>query len=450
MQVAAPKLLLIDDDECFLRLMSIRLQGDGYEVTGVSNAAQALRLTYNNRFDVVLSDLRMPGMDGLSLFDELLQRNRDLPLILMTAHGTIKDAIAATKRGVFSFITKPIDHQELQKVLTEAVSQSTQKLEPSPWQDKIVTRSPTMLHMLKQAQKIADKNINVHISGALGTGKKLLAQTMHESSARKDEPFIRVNCAALSDDALELQLFGVKQRKASDTNVLDIQGPEGAFIQAHRGTLLLEDVGDISVDLQVKLLNVLQEQRVSPINSSKVYEIDVRIMSTSRQSLSGLVQTGDFRDDLFYLLNVLNFDLPELKDRFEDIPLLAEHFLYRCAAKHNISHLKLADNAVTALTKAYWPGNVQQLDSIIERCVALTTSEIIPATLVEQALSQEDKYWPTLTEARDSFEYEYLCRLLTLTEGNVTKASDLAGRNRSDMHKLMKKHGLVAQEFRLV
>jgi two-component system response regulator GlrR len=444
MEQAKPKLLLIDDDECLLRLMSIRLEGEGFDVTSVNNATHALRLTYNNAYDVVLSDLRMPGMDGLNLFDEILLKHRDLPVILMTAHGTIKDAVAATQRGVYSFLTKPVDHKELRKTLLKAVSQTTRQSSIGEWCAEIVTRSPDMIRLLKQAGQVADKNVSVLISGASGTGKELLAKAIHNASDRRDKPFVAINCGALPEDLLESELFG--HVKGSYTGAF--KDTNGLFREADGGTLFLDEIGDMPLSLQVKLLRALQERSVRPVGSSQSIEIDVRIISATHKDLQEAMKINEFREDLFYRLNVVNLEIPPLKERFEDIPILAEYLLRQSAEKHGIDVIKFADDAITLMTKFDWPGNVRQLVNVVERCVALTNSQIIPASLVEQALSQENKYWPTLTEARDSFEYEYLCRLLQLTEGNVTKASDLAGRNRTDMHKLMKKHGLVAADFR--
>lgn len=439
-----PKLLLIDDDECLLRLMSIRLEGEGFDVTSVNNATHALRLTYNNAFDVVLSDLRMPGMDGLNLFDEILAKNRDLPVILMTAHGSIKDAIAATQRGVYSFLTKPVDHKELRSTLLKAISDTSRENDIGDWCSEIVTRSPDMIRLLKQAEQVADKNVSVLISGASGTGKELLAKAIHKASDRRNEPFVAINCGAMPEDLLESELFG--HVKGSYTGAF--KDTIGLFREADGGTLFLDEIGDMPVSLQVKLLRALQERTVRPVGSSQSIEINVRIISATHKDLQKAMKDGEFREDLFYRLNVVNLEIPNLKERFEDIPILAEHLLRQSAEKHDIDVLKFSNDAITLLTKSDWPGNVRQLVNVVERCVALTNSQIVPVNLVEQALSQENEYWPTLTEARDSFEYEYLCRLLQLTDGNVTKASDLAGRNRTDMHKLMKKHGLIAANFR--
>jgi two-component system response regulator GlrR len=434
---------LVDDDESLLRLMSIRLEAEGFEVMSVDNGTQALRLMFNNEFDVVLSDLRMPGMDGLALFDEILQQHIDLPVVLMTAHGTIKDAVEATQRGVFSFLTKPVDHDELRRILFKAIAQ-TRKNDLGDWSSEIITRSPDMIKLLKQAEQIADKNVSVLINGASGTGKELLAKAIHKASSRADKSFVAINCGALPENLLESELFG--HAKGAFTGA--VQANPGLFREADGGTLFLDEIGDMPMSLQVKLLRALQERSIRPVGSTSSIDVDVRIISATHKDLQDAMQENEFREDLYYRLNVVNLDIPKLKDRFEDIPLLADYLLKESAKKHAINVIKFADDAMSMLTKADWPGNVRQLVNVVERCVALTNTKIIPASLVEQALSQETEYWPTLTEARDSFEYRYLCRLLQLTDGNVTRASDMAGRNRTDMHKLMKKHGLNAADFR--
>lgn len=441
---ARPKLLLVDDDECLLRLMEIRLNQEGFDVTSVASPVHALRLTYNNDFDVVLSDLRMPGMDGLSLFDVILQKHPNLPVVLMTAHGTIKDAVEATQRGVFSFLTKPVDHTELRKILTRAVSQTAREPDLGDWSADIVTRSHQMVALLKQAKQVADKNVSVLITGASGTGKELLAKAIHNASNRRDQPFVAINCGALPEDLLESELFG--HVKGSYTGAH--RSTVGLFREADGGTLFLDEIGDMPLSLQVKLLRALQERCVRPVGSSQSINIDVRIISATHMDLHQAMSDAQFREDLYYRLNVVHLSIPTLNERFEDIPLLAEYLLKNSAEKHDIDVLKFSDEAITLLTKSEWPGNVRQLVNVVERCVALTTTNIIPASLVEQALSQVSQRWPSLTEARDSFEYEYLCRLLKLTDGNVTRASELAGRNRTDLHKLMKKHGLAAADFR--
>lgn len=439
----APRLLLVDDDENLLRLLTIRLQGEGYEVSAMTNATQALRLMFNNNFDVVLSDIRMPGLDGLSFFDEILHRYANLPVVLMTAHGTIKDAVAATQKGVFGFLTKPIDHDELRKVLSKATQKNT-KSDIGHWCKEIVTRAPEMTKLLHQAHRIAIKNVSVLINGASGTGKELLAKAIHKASDRADKPFVAINCGALPENLLESELFG--HTKGAFTGA--VQSTTGLFREAHGGTLFLDEIGDMPTSLQVKLLRAIQERTVRPVGSANTIDIDVRIISATHKDLQKEMEAGRFREDLYYRLNVVNLRIPSLKERFEDIPLLTDHLLKQSAKRHGVKATRFSSDALDLLVTSDWPGNVRQLVNVVEQCVALTQTSVIPLSLVEQALSELSQSWPTLTEARDSFEYQYLCRLLQLADGNVTRASELAGRNRTDMHKVLKKHGLNAADFR--
>lgn len=438
-----PNLLLVDDDKSLLRLLTIRLEGEGYEVTAVEDGQSALRKLQNDNYDVVLSDLRMPGLDGLSLFEEIMGIRKDIPVILMTAHGTIADAVAATQRGVFGFLPKPVDHDELRTLLQKALSQS-QAAQPGDWAKDIITRSPEMLNVLDQAFRIAQREVSVLISGASGTGKELLANAIHKASNRSDKPFVAINCGALPENLLESELFG--HAKGAFTGA--VAAHPGLFREADGGTLFLDEIGDMPMTLQVKLLRALQERQIRPVGSSKHVDIDVRIISATHKDLHKEMEEGTFREDLYYRLNVVNLKLPSLKSRSEDIPLLARSLLQQSAQRHGVNVSQFSDDAMQQLVTSSWPGNVRQLVNVVEQCVALTQTPVIPLHLVEQALSATKQSWPTLTEARDAFEQQYLHKLLKMTDGNVTRAAELAGRNRTDMHKLMKKHELDAADFR--
>ncbi|AFV84885.1 sigma 54-interacting transcriptional regulator [Alteromonas mediterranea] len=438
-----PNLLLVDDDKSLLRLLTIRLEGEGYDVTAVEDGQSALRKLQNDSFDVVLSDLRMPGLDGLSLFEEIMGIRKDIPVILMTAHGTIADAVAATQRGVFGFLPKPVDHDELRTLLQKALSQS-QAAQPGDWAKDIITRSPEMLNVLDQAFRIAKREVSVLISGASGTGKELLANAIHKASNRSDKPFVAINCGALPENLLESELFG--HAKGAFTGA--IAAHPGLFREADGGTLFLDEIGDMPMTLQVKLLRALQERQIRPVGSSKHVDIDVRIISATHKDLHKEMEESTFREDLYYRLNVVNLKLPSLKSRSEDIPLLARSLLQQSAQRHGVNVSQFSDDAMQQLVTSSWPGNVRQLVNVVEQCVALTQTPVIPLHLVEQALSATKQSWPTLTEARDAFEQQYLHKLLKMTDGNVTRAAELAGRNRTDMHKLMKKHELDAADFR--
>ena len=441
--VDKPQLLLVDDDKSLLRLLTIRLEGEGYQVTAVEDGQSALKKLQNDSYDVVLSDLRMPGLDGLSLFEEIMGIRKDIPVILMTAHGTIADAVSATQRGVFGFLPKPVDHDELRTLFQKALSQS-QAAQPGDWAKDIITRSPDMLNVLDQAYRIAQREVSVLISGASGTGKELLANAIHKASNRNNKPFVAINCGALPENLLESELFG--HAKGAFTGA--VSAHPGLFREADGGTLFLDEIGDMPMTLQVKLLRALQERQIRPVGSSKHVDIDVRIISATHKDLHKEMEEGTFREDLYYRLNVVNLKLPSLKARSEDIPLLARSLLQQSAQRHGVNVSQFSDDAMQQLVTSSWPGNVRQLVNVVEQCVALTQTPVIPLHLVEQALSATKQSWPTLTEARDAFEQQYLFKLLKMTDGNVTRAAELAGRNRTDMHKLMKKHELDAADFR--
>ncbi len=435
-----PRLLLVDDDPSLLRLLTLRLEGEGYQVISAASAEAALPLLAKNSVDIVLSDLRMPGLDGMSLFDEIAKRYPGLPVVLMTAHGSIPEAVAATQRGVFGFLTKPLNNTELRDILQRAAHQSVP--EQAEWREDIITRSPRMAELLEQSYRVAQRDVSVLITGASGTGKELLARAIHKASPRASQPFVAINCGALPEHLLESELFG--HTKGAFTGA--VTEHNGLFREADGGTLFLDEIGDMPVSLQVKLLRALQERQIRPVGSAKTMPINVRVLSATHRDLQQAMQENSFREDLYYRLNVVNLQLPSLEQRPEDIPLLARHVLQQSARRHQVEVNRFSDDAMQLLATAKWPGNVRQLVNVVEQCVALTHSPVIGAAQVEQALSQNSSYWPTLTEARDQFERQYLIRVLQMTEGNVTRAAELAGRNRTDFYKLLKKHELSAAQ----
>jgi two-component system, NtrC family, response regulator GlrR len=436
-----PRLLLVDDDPSLLRLLTLRLEGEGYHVISADSAEAALPLLAKNSVDVVLSDLRMPGLDGMSLFDEIAKRYPGLPVVLMTAHGSIPEAVAATQRGVFGFLTKPLNTTELRDILQNAVHQSVP--EQAEWREDIITRSKLMEALLEQSYRVAQRDVSILITGASGTGKELLAKAIHKASPRSSKAFVAINCGALPEHLLESELFG--HTRGAFTGAVTEHG--GLFREADGGTLFLDEIGDMPVSLQVKLLRALQERQIRPVGSSKTIPINVRVLSATHRDLQQAMQDGSFREDLYYRLNVVNLQLPGLEQRPEDIPLLARHVLQQSVQRHQVDVSRFSDDAMQLLATAKWPGNVRQLVNVVEQCVALTHSPVIAAAQVEQALSQDSSYWPPLTEARDQFERQYLIRVLQMTEGNVTRAAELAGRNRTDFYKLLKKHELSAAQI---
>ncbi|HHQ2502942.1 TPA: two-component system response regulator GlrR [Klebsiella pneumoniae] len=437
------RLLLVDDDPGLLKLLGMRLVSEGYSVVTAESGPEALRVLGREKVDLVISDLRMDEMDGLQLFSEIQKGHPGMPVIILTAHGSIPDAVAATQQGVFSFLTKPVDKDALYKAIDEALEQRSPATDEA-WRQAIVTRSPLMLRLLEQAGMVAQSDVSVLINGQSGTGKEIVAQAIHNASPRHDKPFVAINCGALPEQLLESELFG--HARGAFTGA--VSNREGLFQAAEGGTLFLDEIGDMPVALQVKLLRVLQERKVRPLGSNRDIEINVRIISATHRDLPKAMARGEFREDLFYRLNVVNLKIPPLSERTEDIPLLANHLLRQSADRHKPFVRAFSSDAMKRLMAAKWPGNVRQLVNVIEQCVALTSSPVIGDALVEQALEGENTALPTFMEARNQFELNYLRKLLQITKGNVTHAARMAGRNRTEFYKLLSRHELDANDFK--
>lgn len=437
------RLLLVDDDPGLLKLLGMRLVSEGYSVLTAESGPEALRTLSRDKVDLVVSDLRMDEMDGLQLFSEIQKVQQGMPVIILTAHGSIPDAVAATQQGVFSFLTKPVDKDALYKAIDDALEQSAPTTDER-WRQAIVTRSPLMERLLEQAGMVAQSDVSVLINGQSGTGKEIVAQAIHNASPRRDKPFVAINCGALPEQLLESELFG--HARGAFTGA--VSNREGLFQAAEGGTLFLDEIGDMPVALQVKLLRVLQERKVRPLGSNRDIDIDVRIISATHRDLPKAMARGEFREDLFYRLNVVNLKIPPLAERTEDIPLLANHLLRQSADRHKPFVRAFSTDAMKRLMAAKWPGNVRQLVNVIEQCVALTSSPVISDALVEQALEGENTALPTFVEARNQFELNYLRKLLQITKGNVTHAARMAGRNRTEFYKLLSRHELDANDFK--
>ena len=431
-------LLLVDDDPGLLKLLGMRLVSEGYSVVTAESGPEALRVLTRERVDLVVSDLRMDEMDGLQLFAEIQKAQPGMPVIILTAHGSIPDAVAATQQGVFSFLTKPVDKDALYKAIDDALEQSSPATDER-WRQAIVTRSPQMLRLLEQAGMVAQSDVSVLIIGQSGTGKEIVAQAIHNASPRHEKPFIAINCGALPEQLLESELFG--HARGAFTGA--VSNREGLFQAAEGGTLFLDEIGDMPVALRV-----LQERKVRPLGSNRDIDIDVRIVSATHRDLPKAMARGEFREDLFYRLNVVNLKIPPLSERAEDIPLLANHLLRQSADRHKPFVRAFSTDAMKRLMAAKWPGNVRQLVNVIEQCVALTSSPVISDALVEQALEGENTALPTFVEARNQFELNYLRKLLQITKGNVTHAARMAGRNRTEFYKLLSRHELDANDFK--
>ena len=439
------KILLVDDDPGLLRLLSIRLRAEDYEVEAVESAEKALAILNRFRPDLVITDLRMDKMDGIGLLKELQSCAPGLRVLIITAHGTIPDAVTATQSGAFGFLTKPIDKDELIETVERAMQVSGASNVDEDWASEIITRNQGLREILAQAKMVAATDARVLINGESGTGKELLARAIHRASPRSDKPFVAINCSAMAENLLESELFG--HEKGAFTGAT--RSHKGLFQAAEGGTLLLDEIGDMPMRLQVKLLRVLQENQVRPVGSTEAIQVDVRVISATHRDLQEMMREGNFREDLYYRLNVVNIGLPTLDDRREDIPLLVSHFLQEVAKEAGQERKVYAPEAVELLVTAEWPGNVRQLYNIVRQNVALSRSPVISGELVQSSLGEHGGKLPSFSEARDEFTRNYLSQILQITTGNVSQAARLAKRNRTDFYKLLARHDLNPDSFKI-
>lgn len=444
-----PTVLVVDDDEDLLKLLSIRLRREGFAVATATSGAAALKRLADLQPAAVVTDLKMEGLDGLELLSEIDARYPVLPVIMMTAHGTIPDAVKATHKGAYAFLTKPIDAEELVACLRRVTSlhdtedSGVRKPEQvAPWRSGIITRSATMESVLQQAELAGASEASILIESESGTGKELLARAIHAASPRADCAFVTVNCSAIPDTLFESEVFGHVKGAFTGAH----RDRVGLFQQAHEGTLFLDEVGDMPLNGQTRLLRALQERTVRPVGSDRDISVDVRVIAATHHDLEADIRNNRFREDLYYRLNVIKLRLPPLARRREDIPLLAEHFLQKFSDDGLARGF--SPDAMERLVAAAWPGNVRQLANVVHHCVVLSRSKLISASLVDHALQGKIQRQASFADARDRFELDYLSSLLKSTEGNVAQAARLAERNRSEFYKLLKKHGLDPAEFR--
>lgn len=440
-------ILLVDDDADILKLLSLRLSAAGYLVQAVDSGEKALAALAASRPDLIITDLKMGGMDGMSLFEEVRKQAPMLPVIILTAHGTIPDAVSATRRGVFGFQPKPFDGKQLLEQVEQALrlSGSGPGTIEEDWRREFVTQSPKMENVLHQARLVAQSDASVFIQGASGTGKELLARAIHRASRRADGPFVAVNCAAIPENLLESELFG--HRKGAFTGA--IYDHKGLVPAADGGTLFLDEIGDMPLSLQAKLLRVLQDHEVRPVGATQGMPVDVRVISATHRDLDAQMKGARFREDLYYRLNVVSLVLPPLAERREDIIPLAMHYLKSTAERYKKDVRAFAPEALELLLAAAWPGNVRQLVNAVEQMVALCPFGVVPASLAQQALKEQPTPLASLEQARSAFEREYLVRILRMTGGNVTHAAKLAQRNRTEFYKLLERHQLESKMFKL-
>jgi two-component system response regulator GlrR len=444
-----PKILIVDDDTDLLELLAIRLTAAGYKTETVQSAEAALNHLAVSRPQLVISDMQMSGMDGMTLFEHIHRTLPTLPVIILTAHGTIPDAVTAVQRGVFGYLAKPFDSKTLLANISQAlrfvpVASSQNEASRADWRRSIITQSAVMENLLTKAGLVAEGDASVLIYGESGVGKELFARAIHDSSKRRQQPFVAINCGAIPEQLLESELFG--HVKGSFTGA--VRDHKGLFQLAEGGTVFLDEIGDMPVLLQVKLLRVLQERHVRPVGSTQSIPVDVRIISATHRDLKAEIASGNFREDLYYRLDVVALTIPMLSQRREDIPLLAKHFLGIFSAKYEKNINGFAPEAMEMLISASWPGNVRQLMNVVEQCIVLSTAPLISPMLVYDAMHKEEEQLVSFEDARRSFERDYLVRVLKITGGNVTQAARLAKRNRTEFYKLLQRYQLEPSFFK--
>ncbi len=442
------RILIVADDPDLLRLLTFRLEGADYAVESADSAERALARLSVAIPQVVITDLRMSGMDGMALFENIHKSNPALPVIILTAHGSIPDAVAATQRGVFGYLTKPFDSKDLLQQVEKAVAVSGGRNAKvngeADWRAEIITRSLAVESILGKAKLVAGSDASVLVRGESGTGKELLARAIHKASPRAAKPFVAINCGAIPEQLLESELFG--HMRGSFTGAA--RDYKGLFQAAEGGTVFLDEIGDMPLPLQVKLLRVLQDKEIRPIGTTQTIPVDVRIISATHRNLEEAIKAGSFREDLYYRLNVVSFGLPALSERREDIPVLATHFLNQLVDRYKKPLNGFASEAMEILVKSAWPGNVRELYNVVEQAVALSTTSIITPALVDSAMRGQSAELSSFESARSEFERDYLAKLLKITGGNVTQAAKLAKRNRTEFYKLLQRHHLDPKLFK--
>ena len=433
------RILLIDQDVESRRLMIARLGAVEYIVESADSGAEALDRCVQSRPNLVISDLHLNDMDGLALLKELKSRWPALTVIIVTAHGTIAQAVQATQCGAFGFLVKPVEKAELLGQVQRAVAASTFTLTKGDWRADIVSRSQLMEERLGLANRAAGSEAPVLLTGENGTGKEFLARAIHAASSRRGASFVAVHCEGAREDALELELFGTPRRGGSGT------AGDGAIDAARGGTLLLDEIGLLPIRLQAKLLEALS--RPLAAEQRDTHFPNPRLISTTSVDLRKSMEAGAFRQDLYYHINVLPIEIPPLGRRREDIPLLVSHFLEQATEEGGAKKIYSPD-AIELLATTDWPGNVRQLFDLVKQNVALSHGKIMSKEFVERSLGSEATKVPTYDEARDAFARNYLTHNLRSTSGNVSESARLAKRNRTDFYKLLARYRLEPDDFK--
>lgn len=452
------KILVVDDDPSLRMLMKIRLEASGYQLTLADSGAAALERAAEESFGAALVDMRLGDTDGITLLEKMLLKQPSLPVIIVTAHGSIANAVEATRKGAYDYITKPFDPKDLLHRIENALEMRRLKGEVERLRtlveeryhfDNIIASSAKMQHVLRQVAQIAVTDSTVCLYGESGTGKELIARALHVASRRANGPFVPINCGAIPEGLLENELFG--HTKGAYTGA-DRTHP-GLLLQAEGGTLFLDEISELPQSLQVKFLRVLQEREFYPLGAGQPVKVDLRLVAATNQDLARLVTEGKFREDLYYRIHVIPVTLPPLRDRSEDIPLLASFFLQRFNREMIKEVTGFSPEALRQLMLYDWPGNVRELANVMERAVVLCTNCLITPDLLllgrkEVREGSGKSTLEPMREAREKFEKSYLVQVLTASKGNVSRAAEFAGKDRAEFYRLIRKHALDPSVFK--
>ncbi|MEN6375158.1 MAG: sigma-54 dependent transcriptional regulator [Smithella sp.] len=448
------RLLVVDDDLNILKVLKMRLESEGYQVETASDIAGAKELAVKNEYELAILDMKFTGGNGIELMKNIHEVDRDLPIIILTAHGTIESAVEAMKEGAYIYLTKPFDHRELLLQIKNGIEKSNLSREVKRLRniinkdyiiENIVGRSNSMKQVFDLTILAAQSNTNVFISGESGTGKGMIARALHQLSDRKDKPFVSLNCASIPETLLESELFGFE--KGAFTGA--VNNKKGLFLQADRGIIFLDEISEIPLSMQGKLLKALEEKEFYPLGSQKPVKVDIRIVSASNKDIEKEVENGNFRSDLFYRIHVIPIRMPPLRERKDDIPLLVEYFLGKSAAKMNKQIKSISPQALKKIMMYPWPGNVRELENVIECAAVLARDDVINEDmLVIQNPKMDEGVFLSFKESKNDFERNYLMDLMKISKGNVSQAAKIAGKYRADLYALLEKHDLNPLDFR--
>jgi two-component system nitrogen regulation response regulator NtrX len=448
-----PNVLIVDDESAIRESLQGVLEDEGYKTAAVGSGEACLECLGTQSFDVVLLDIWLPGMDGLDTLEQIRALADAPEVIIISGHATIETAVRATKLGAFDFLEKPLSVDRTLTLVKHAADAKKLRLENRDLKRQLAPRSVIvgesipMKALRQQIQLMAPTNGRVLIFGESGTGKELVAQAIHAQSPRKDEMFVEVNCAAIPEDLIESELFG--HRRGSFPAAAD---KEGKFLKANGGTLFLDEVGDMSLKTQSKVLRTLEEQNFTPVGGDEPVTVDTRVIASTNKDLEEEISRGNFREDLFYRLNVIPFSVPPLRERKEDIPLLARHFLKEFSGQYGRRPREITDDAIETLMRYSWPGNVRELRNVIERIVIMnpTTTRFerkhLPPLVYRDGNRRAGGDFLTLHQARNAYERDYILKKLDDNHGNISRTAEVLGLERSHLYRKMKTLGIAVKE----